>query len=245
MARAKSKTKHAQVAREEKDTLMARAVVFYRHEMEKELGPGEKRMSLRAVCRKFEVAYQVDMGKSIILDHNTLLRLVNGGKSKSLTNEEKGWLLPEEVRTVIAFAKEVENRGFPLNHKRLNEAVDEICRARPGERFPACGVGKNWTGRFVEKHHDELWMYWSHSLDNKRGRAVNPATNKAWYDLLEDVLAGRRDDEFEPEGAEERRELDCEPILPENIYGMDESGFPASSSQKEKVIGGAGKKLRE
>jgi hypothetical protein len=86
-------------------------------------------------------------------------------------------------------------------------------------------------------------MYWSHSLDNKRGRAVNPATNKAWYDLLEDVLAGWRDDEFESD-AEESRELDYEPILPENIYGMDESGFPASSSRKERVIGGAGKKTQ-
>jgi hypothetical protein len=160
-----------------------------------------------------------------------------------LSNEEKGWLLPEEVTTVISFAKEVANRGFPLNHKRLKEAADEICRGRLGDRFPPCGVGKNWTGRFVEKHHDELWMYWSHSLDNKRGRAVNPATNKAWYDLLEDVLAGRRDDEFDSE-AEESRELDYEPILPENIYGMDESGFPTSSSHKERVIGGAGKKTQ-
>jgi hypothetical protein len=73
MARAKSKTKRTQVAREEKDTLMAQAVVFYRHEQEKELRPGEKRISLRAVCRKFEGAYQVDTGKSISLDHNTLL----------------------------------------------------------------------------------------------------------------------------------------------------------------------------
>ncbi|KAJ7120324.1 hypothetical protein C8R44DRAFT_588164, partial [Mycena epipterygia] len=104
--------------------------------------------------------------------------------------------------------------------------------ARLGDRFPTCGVGKNWTGRFLEKHHNELWMYWSHSLDNYRGHAVNPATNKAWYNLLEDVLA------------EEHRELDCEPILPENIYGIDESGFPASSSQKERVIGGAGKKTQ-
>jgi len=164
---------------------------------------------------------KVDTGKSIVLDHNTLLRLAKGGKSKSLSNEEKGW------------------RGFPLNHKRLKEAVDEICRARLGDRFPPGGVGKNWTSRFIEKHHDELWMYWSHTLDNKRGRAVNPATNKAWYDLLEDVLAGRRDHEFESGTAELGPEVDYEPILPENIYGMDESGFPASSSRKERVIGGA------
>src|SRR4051812_36928850 len=71
MARAKNKTKHAQGAREEKDTLTARAVVFYRLEQQKVLGAGEKRMSLRSVCRKFEGAYKVDTGKSINIDHNT------------------------------------------------------------------------------------------------------------------------------------------------------------------------------
>ncbi|KAJ6492115.1 hypothetical protein C8R45DRAFT_825734, partial [Mycena sanguinolenta] len=96
-------SKHAQIAREEKDTLRARAVVFYRHELEKDLLPGEKRISLRTVCTKFEGAYRIDTGNSIGLDHNTLLQLVKGGKSKSLSD-----------------------------HKRLKEAVDEICRARLG-----------------------------------------------------------------------------------------------------------------
>ncbi|KAJ7835087.1 hypothetical protein B0H14DRAFT_2363579, partial [Mycena olivaceomarginata] len=91
---------------------------------------------------------------------------------------------------VIVFTKDVVNHGFPLNHKQLTEAVDEICYAYLSNRFPACRVGKNWTGRFMEKYHDKLWMYWSHSLDSKCGRAVNPATNKVWFDLLENVLAG-------------------------------------------------------
>jgi hypothetical protein len=195
------------------------------------------------VAKKFEGAYLIDTGKQVQLNPNTLLRHIKGGKSKSVSNEEKGWLLPEEVEMVIKYSKEVVNRGFPLNHKQLKEAVDEICTARLGDQFPACGVGKNWTGRFLEKHHDELWMYWSHSLDNKRGRAVNPATNEAWYDLLGDVLAGRRDDEFDGD-PDEGGEPDFEAILPENIYGMDESRFPASSSRRERVIGGAGKKTQ-
>ncbi|KAJ7894877.1 hypothetical protein B0H14DRAFT_2223205, partial [Mycena olivaceomarginata] len=141
---AKTQTKRAQIAREERDTLMARAVVFYRHEQDKDLAPGQKRMSLRAVAKKFEGAYLIDTGKRVQLDPNTLLRHIKGGKSKSVSNEEKGWLLPEEVEIVIKYSKEVANRGFPLNHKRLKEAVDEICTARLGDQFPACGVGKNW-----------------------------------------------------------------------------------------------------
>ncbi|KAF8217557.1 hypothetical protein K438DRAFT_1483868, partial [Mycena galopus ATCC 62051] len=54
----------------------------------------------------------------------------------------------------------------------------------------------NWMCHFMEKYHDELWMYCrSHSLDSKRGRAVNPATKKAWFGCLENVLVGRCDDE--------------------------------------------------
>jgi uncharacterized membrane protein len=41
MARAKLKTKHAQIAREH-DTLIVRTVVFYRHERIKDLAAGKR-----------------------------------------------------------------------------------------------------------------------------------------------------------------------------------------------------------
>ncbi|KAJ7741558.1 hypothetical protein DFH07DRAFT_778038 [Mycena maculata] len=42
-------------------------------------------------------------------------------------------------------------------------------------------------------------MCWPTPLDNKRGRAVNPFTNEAYFDLLEDVLAGNQDYQFDQE----------------------------------------------
>ncbi|KAJ7934116.1 hypothetical protein B0H13DRAFT_1855592 [Mycena leptocephala] len=138
MARAKSKMKPAQIARETRDALQARAVAL--------------------------------LWKDFSLDPRTLLRHVNGGKPLSVSNAEKGWLLPEEVDTIIKFATEVANRGFPLRHKRIKEAVDEICRARLGAAFPPT-------------HSNRLSIYWSYPLDNMCGHAVNPATNTAWFDL--------------------------------------------------------------
>jgi hypothetical protein len=76
---------------------MARAVVFYCNKVQKHLAPGEKHMSLHAVCRKFEGAHKISTGKDIALNHNPLLRLVKGAKSKSVSNEERSWLLAEEV----------------------------------------------------------------------------------------------------------------------------------------------------
>jgi hypothetical protein len=49
-------------------------------------------------------------------------------------------------------------------------------------------VGCHWAKHFVEHHYDWLKICWSHTLDLKRGQAVNPATNKAWFLLLEEVL---------------------------------------------------------
>lgn len=40
-------------------------------------------------------------------------------------------------------------------------------------------------------------MFWASTLDEKRGRAVNPYTNKQYFDLSEETLAGKRDHEFD------------------------------------------------
>ncbi|KIM38535.1 hypothetical protein M413DRAFT_12739 [Hebeloma cylindrosporum] len=118
---------------------------------------------------------------------------------------------------VIDYAIEVAAHSFPLSHKRLKEHVDLICQARGAPNFPEHGVG----------------------------RAVNPTTNTAWFDLLEDVLKGNRDHEFDnAEGSD----LECEDgaeeveILPENIYGTDESGFFPEGGIRVHVIGAKGKK---
>jgi hypothetical protein len=75
--------------------------------------------------------------------------------------------------------------------------------------------------------HDDLRTYWSAPLDKSRARAVNPLTKTDYFDLLERVIEGK--------GGDDR-------ILDENIYGADESGFQKGIGQKERVIGGKGKK---
>jgi hypothetical protein len=75
-------------------------------------------------------------------------------------HEEQKWLTSDEEWVVIDFAVECANRGFPLSHRRLKEHVDEIARARWGDKFPTDGVGKQWMTWFVSDH-DELRMYCS------------------------------------------------------------------------------------
>ncbi|KAJ7574503.1 hypothetical protein C8J56DRAFT_726843, partial [Mycena floridula] len=142
------------ISREDHDRAMARAVILY-HEDQAPVGP-EKKKGLRTICRLIEKEFFREKGYSITLNHVTLHSLANGSRSLSQFNAEKSWLLKEEVETVINYVQEIASWGHGLNHQRLKEHVDEICRSRLGDKFPKDGVGTKWTSRFVEKHSDRL-----------------------------------------------------------------------------------------
>ena len=89
----------------------------------------------------------------------------------------------------------------------LNWTVASL--AQLGNIFPE-GVGRKWTVRFIEKHSEQLKVYNLHPLKTIRGHAVNPTTNKAWFDLLGKVLETGDDGE---------------PIAPECLWAVDEVRF--------------------
>jgi hypothetical protein len=68
-------------------------------------------------------------------------------------------------------------------------------------------------------------MSWSKPLDTVQARAFNPETKQAWFDLVKTHIVDNN-------------------ILPENIYGMDESGFTHSHAGKECVFGCQGTKTQ-
>lgn len=213
--RAQSEAKKKQKIRNMKDGWMAEAVDIFSVDG----GPGGR--SYRSVCAEVEEKCLAETGKVIHLNHGTLRNLVKGGKSLFEFNASKRWLTPEEDDVVIGFIIEAASRGFPLSHRRLAESVDKIIRARNGQAFP--GVGLAWTFRFVSRNYDRLHMYTSTSLDSVRGRAVNPATNAKYFELL--------GSQIEKLGIE----ADC-------MWAADESGFQPNTGSKERVIGAVGKK---
>ncbi|KAG1805134.1 hypothetical protein EV424DRAFT_1273559, partial [Suillus variegatus] len=138
--RAKSATKKRQDAREAHDDLMSKAVSAYRAELAKK--PGIKHRGLWTIAKDFEQMNFKATGNYIKLSHATLARLTAGKRSLAEMNAAKSWLSEEETKQVRAYIEEIGNQGFPLSHRRLQEHVDEICRARLGNNFP--GVGKCW-----------------------------------------------------------------------------------------------------
>ena len=220
-----SKAKEKQINSELLDKYVKIAAERYNYEQSTEKKP----RGLRKICQEVEAECFQDTNKEISLDKTTVSRRAKGLRSMPEFNASKGWLTPAESELVIQFTVDTALRGFPLSHRRLKEHVDAICRARLGDAFPSDGVGKQWTSRFLRKHSNRLHPYWTRALDGSRARAVNPTTTKVYFDLLEKVLKGGEGEE---------------PLPPECIYGMDETGLQQGVGVSERVIGPAGQKVQ-
>ena len=86
-------------------------------------------------------------------------------------------------------------------------------------------MGTNWPECFCITHAKELRAYWSRSLEEKRGKAVNPTTNAAWWSLY-------------------TSEVEKYGITAETLYTCDETGLSTGQGTQEHVIGGVGKKTQ-
>lgn len=230
MARkAASNTLKKRVWQEEKAGCMALALKIYHEEHQQMDSKG--RLGLRKICKNAQQEYLAQTGIVVpVPNHNTLNNLAKGRTlPKAQVNAERGWLSEEEAETVIAYVIECAEVGFGLDHQRLKEHVDEICRARYGDKFPKEGVGKQWTSRFIEQYHTRLQTYTARPLHDIRGKAANPEMNKLWFDLVEET---------------QLRGDDGKPIAPECTFAFDESGLQAGGDEGHtKIIGGKGKKV--
>ena len=209
---------------------MALAISIYRKEQAKP-DDGHRKMGYRKACDAAQKAYFQQHRVTIKLNHNTLRNLTNGlTMPKAEFNMQKRWLSVTEEEEVIGYVVETAAWGFGLDHLRLKEHVDEICRARYGSRFPKEGVGKQWTHRFVERHSNRLHVYIARPLHDVRGKAANPEMNKLWYDIVEE---------------NQMRGDDGKPVAPECTWAMDEGGFQANGDEGgTKIIGAKGKKVQ-
>ncbi|CAA7257504.1 unnamed protein product [Cyclocybe aegerita] len=191
--------------------------------------PKDKRLSYREVAEEARKQWHAKTGHWLKLNHNTVRNHATG---KTRPREETKWdsshLSAVEEEEVVNYLIETAAQGFGLSHRRLKEHVIELCRAHYGTSFP--GLGKHWSHRFVERHHERLHVYRTRPLHDVRGKAANPENHKAWCDLVENVqLHG-------DEG---------NAIAPENTYALDEAGFQANGDEgEERVIGGVGKNVQ-
>ncbi len=229
--RALSNTKKKQIDSQFKAKWVGIAASRYNEASEAEwrAQSGIKHKSLQNICDEVQAECYEKTKKHISLATSTVSDRAHGKRSIQEFNEQKRWLQADEEEIIVDFAIDCALRGFPLNHHRLKEHVDAVCRARGVIDFPGDGVGHEWTYRFVERHSERLKPYWSRSLDTSRARAVNPHNHEEYFDLLEKTIKGSN-------GEEE--------IASECIYGMDETGIQEGVGLKERVLGPVGQKVQ-
>ena len=89
------------------------------------------------------------------------------------------------------------------------------------------GIGLNWVDQFLKRHANHIQTYQAHPLKALHGKAVNEYTYQNYFDILKHVFYTGDDGEL---------------LLPENIYGSDETGFrTGEGSLNQKVVGPTGK----
>ena len=155
--------------------------------------------------------------------YSTLRRRIEGMQSIRDFNVSKQRLTQAEEAVMVELITISSDWSNPLTYKSIERFANEILRKRTGSSFIPLGV--NWVPRFMERHHDCLQTYWSKPLDTQRAQSLNPEAVRHWFELV-------------------KREIVDAGILPENIYGMDESGFPPSNQGTTIVAGRRGNKIQ-
>jgi hypothetical protein len=164
-----------------------------------------------------------DIADSHGVSKSTLARRVQGGQSIREFNATKQLLSTAEEAVLVQFIIESADRGFPLNHDLIKFYVNAIIASRAGADADMCG--KKWVFGFLDRHHDVLQSHWSKPLDTQRAKCLNPEAVRSWFDIVEKFVV----------------ELG---ILPENLYAMDENGFPPGLLGRGRVIGARGTKIQ-
>lgn len=131
--------------------------------------------------------------------------------------------MPGEERVVVDFCLESADQGFLLTHSNVYSAADGILTAWMGDDHNP--LGHNWVDGLLICHWNELQTHWSKPLDTQWENALNSTNVKLWFDLVKSHIVDLQ-------------------ILPRNIYGMDESGFPPSNQGTDCVIGRRGTKTQ-
>ncbi|PPR02738.1 hypothetical protein CVT26_009449 [Gymnopilus dilepis] len=165
-----------------------------------------------------------DIAYDYNVNYRTLARRIkNEGPSILEFNAKKQKLTPAEEKVLVKFLLESAAIGFPLTHRQIERHANAILESKQGTNCEK--VGKQWVFNFLTRHHTALSTHWSKPLDTQRAKSLNPAAVKSWFDLLEKWVVALG-------------------VRPEDIYGMDESGFPTAYAGKERVVGARGTKTQ-
>ena len=133
----------------------------------------------------------------------------------SAFNASKWKLTFAEERVLVDWILASSDRAIPPTLKKIVEHTNGILE---GQSTPYKPIGESWVARFLDQYHDEIQTHWSWPLATECAKALNKDVVAHWYELIKDKVIAKG-------------------IKPQNIYGMDKSGFPPSDQGVQRVVG--------
>jgi len=148
-----------------------------------------------------------------------LRNMINGVESKEESAAKRQILYEQEEIPIMQYLIETAKHGFPDTPRRAVRRANQILQERTSDANAS--VGKNWIRRFLQRHKNQLSVYWSTTLTTVCGGALNKANVNHWYNLLQDII-----NEYK--------------IDPDLIFAMDETCcFLDKCTHKTRHIGAA------
>lgn len=199
---AKSERQKARMTRKEIIKKRAAAVQALREQQ----AMTSSQVSMRAVARDFDLS---DKTLARDLDpHKVSIDEFNASKTKLSAGQEA-----ELVRWAISLA----DRNLALTPALIREHAILIYKSTN----PNGTLGRSWTGRFLDRHGDELRRHWSRPLDRIRAMSATPAIMKHYFDCYKSIVGEHG-----------------EKIPPHRQFAYDESGVLRGHGQRTRVIAG-------
>jgi Tc5 transposase DNA-binding domain len=169
----------------------------------------------------YKTIYEAAM--KLHLDPDILYRRDNGIEGRVAAHEDQQLLIRAEERALVKWLTHLTASGYPARHfflrkmaeglqtmrlAKINDASEELISYPP--------IGKNWSTRFL-RCHPQLKTMIAHAIEASR---IKEVTRPAIVECFEVFIKLIHENE----------------IKPENIYNMDETGFPLGTIQKAQVI---------
>lgn len=127
---------------------------------------------------------------------------------------------------LVKFICRSADHSLPLSRSEVKCYADAMIQQEKGDTIDdKYHVADLWMDSFLMRHHEKLGTFWGRSLDTQRVKCLNPVAVEHWFTLVKKYIVDKG-------------------ILPENIYGMDESGFSPADQSVRWVIGWKGTKTQ-
>jgi hypothetical protein len=164
-----------------------------------------------------------DAAKQLSMSKATLYRRQNGGVGRVVARQSQQTLTEAEERALVKWLTHLTASGYPARHSivrkmvvgiqqlrlaKINDASQEVVTYKP--------LGINWVSRFLHRY-PQLQTIIARAIDTCRITEVTGPAIIEWFDVYTKIITENK-------------------ILPQNLYNMDETGFPIGTIQKARVI---------